>query len=51
VCPSWFKETGGFPEKKEDERTNGRTDEREKKEEGIRLQIFRFFEGWVWSEG
>ncbi len=22
-----------------------------KKEEGIRLQIFRFFGGWVWSEG
>jgi hypothetical protein len=22
-----------------------------KEEEGIRLQIFRFFGGWVWSEG
>jgi hypothetical protein len=22
-----------------------------KEEEGIRLQIFRFFGGWVWGEG
>jgi hypothetical protein len=25
--------------------------DRKKEKEGIRLQIFRFFGGWVWSEG